>query len=276
MKRIFIPTLFLVFPFILTAQTTAKEWYTKGIELKENQKYEEALSAFKNAISKKADYDEAYYQAGWCCNELENYEDAIDFLQKFNPTSNDDRKSKSNELGFANYKLEKGTEAIDEYSKTIALFPNDALALIGLGNVYYEIEEDYDKAIEFYEKAIKADEQTSQSIYYKLGWLYNDTERYDDAVKILLKAVQYDSEDSGYREELGFAYYMKEEYEFAITQLNKAISLNETSKLGYYYKGLCFVATNKKGEAMSMYYKLKELGSDDAAELLDKINKMKV
>ena len=56
---------------------------------------------------------------------------------------------------------------------------------------------------------------------------------------------------------------------------NKAISLDDASKLGYYYKGLCFVATNRKGEAMSMYYKLKELDADGAKELMDKINKMK-
>ena len=93
--------------------------------------------------------------------------------------------------------------------------------------------------------------------------------------KILLKAIEYDSEDSGYREELGYAYYQKGEYEFALSQLNKAIILDDASKLGYYYKGLCFIATNRKGEAMSMYYKLKELDGDSATELIDKINKMK-
>ena len=277
MKRIsilYFITLF-VFPVILTAQTTAKDWYNKGIELKEKQDYEAALAAFKNAFSKKTDYSEAYYQAGWCCNELEKFEEAADLLKKYVPSTNDLKKNKFNELGFSYYKLQKGIEAIDEYNKTLELFPDNGIALRGLGNVYYEIEEDHDKALEYYEKALKANEEDSKPVYYKIAWLYNEKERYDDAIRILLKAIQYDSEDSGYREELGYAYYMKEEYEFAITQLNKAISLDENSKLGYYYKGLCFIATNKKGEAMSMYYKLKELDNDEAGELLDKINKMK-
>jgi len=56
MKRKFIfPFLLLVYPFFVSAQTTAKEWYNKGIELKGKQDYEGALSAFKNAISKKAE-----------------------------------------------------------------------------------------------------------------------------------------------------------------------------------------------------------------------------
>jgi superkiller protein 3 len=264
-----------VFPAILTAQTAAKDWFTKGMQLKEKQDYEAALIAFKNAVSKKADYGEAYYQAGWCCNELEKYEDAVDLLRKYNPSTNELKKDKFNELGLAYYKLQKGNEAMEEFHKTLELFPNNGAALRGLANIYYEIEEDHDKALEYYEKALKVNEEDSKPVYYKIAWLYNEKERYDDAIRILLKAIQYDSEDSGYREELGFAYYMKEEYEFAITQLNKAISLDENSKLGYYYKGLCFIATNKKGEAMSMYYKLKELNSDEAGELLEKINKMK-
>jgi tetratricopeptide (TPR) repeat protein len=274
-RKIFFPTVLFIFPFIISAQSTAKEWYNKGVELKSKQEYEGALTAFKNAISKKADYNEAYYQAGWCCNELEKYEDAADLLKKYMPTADADKKNKYNELGFSYYKLQKATEAIIAYKNTIELSPTNGIALRGMGNVYYEIIEDHDNAIEYYEKAIEADEEESKPVYYKLGWLYNDKERYDDAIKILLKAIEYDSEDSGYREELGFAYYQKEEYEFALTQLNKAISLDDASKLGYYYKGLCFIATNRKGEAMSMYYKLKELDSDTAGELMDKINKMK-
>lgn len=274
-RKALLPLLLFIFPIIIFSQSTAKEWYSKGIELKDKKDYEGALAAFKNAISKKTDYNEAYYQAGWCCNELENYETAVDLLKKYMPSDEKSKKNKSNELGFSYYKLQKATEAIIEYKNTIALSPNDGIALRGLGNVYYEIVEDHDNAIEYFEKAIKGDEEDSRPIYYKLGWLYNDKERYDDAIKILLKAIEYDSEDSGYREELGYAYYQKDEYEFALTQLNKAITLDDASKLGYFYKGLCFIATNRKGEAMSMYYKLKELDGDSATELIGKINKMK-
>lgn len=274
-RKIFFPILFFVFPFVLLAQSTAKEWFTKGIELKNKQDYSGALTAFKTAISKKANYNNAYYEAGWCCNGLENYKLAIDFLKNYNPSSRKDKKNKYNELGFSCYKLQNATDAIGEYNKTLELFPTNGVALRGMGNVYYEIEEDHDKAIQYFEKALEVDEEEFKPLYYKLGWLYNDKQRYDDAIKILLKAIDYDSEDSGYREELGYAYYMKEQFEFAITQLNKAISLDETSKLGYYYKGLCFIAINKKGDAMSMYYKLKDLSNDEADELLEKINGMK-
>lgn len=274
-KRIFFHALLFLFPIILSAQSTAKDWYKKGIELKEKHDYENALAAFKNAITKDARYSEAYYEAGWCSNELEKFEDAVDYLKKYSPSSNEDKRDKYNELGFSYLRIRNSKDAIDQYNQTLSLFPHNGIALRGLGNVYYEINEDHDQALSWFEKAVTVDEENSRPIYYKLGWLYNDRERYDDAIKILLKAIEYDSEDSGYREELGYAYYMREEYEFAITQLNKALSLDEKSNLGYYYKGLCFVATNKKGEAMSIYYKLREIASEEADELLNKINKMK-
>jgi len=275
MQKTISSILLFVFPFIVPAQTTAKDWYNKGIQLKDKKDYENALAAFKSAIAKNSAYSEAYYEAGWCCNELEKFEEAVDYLKKSNPASKEDKKEKYNELGFSYLKLQDSKNAIEQYNQTLSLFPDNPVALRGLGNVYYEIDENYEEAILNFEKALKIDEEGSRGIYYKLGWLYNDMERYDDAISILVKAVEYDSENSGNREELGFAYYMKEEYEFAITQLNKAISLDENSELGYYYKGLCFVATNKKGDAMSMYYKLKELDSDHKDDLLEKINKMK-
>jgi tetratricopeptide (TPR) repeat protein len=274
-KKFFFHVLLIVLPFIASTQTTAKDWYKKGVELINKQDYENALAAFKNSISKDAKYNDAYYGAGWCSTELEKFEDAVDYLNKYAPVSNETKKKKCNQLGAAYLSLQNSKDAIEQFNQTLLISPTDGIALRGIGDAYYGIEEDHDSAITYYEKAIKADEQNSKPIYYKLAWLYNDGERYDDAINMLLKAIQYDSEDSGLREELGFAYYMKEEYEFAITQLNKAISLDAESKLGYYYKGLCFVATNKKGEAMSMYYKLKELGTEEAAVLLEKINSMK-
>jgi hypothetical protein len=61
-RRIFFPILLFIFPFIVSSQSTAKEWYTKGVELKSKKDYEGGLTAFKNAILKKADYNEAYYR----------------------------------------------------------------------------------------------------------------------------------------------------------------------------------------------------------------------
>jgi hypothetical protein len=50
-KRIFFHILLFILPFFVSAQSTGKDWYKKGMELKDKHDYENALSAFKKAIS---------------------------------------------------------------------------------------------------------------------------------------------------------------------------------------------------------------------------------
>ncbi|HNP23671.1 MAG TPA: tetratricopeptide repeat protein [Panacibacter sp.] len=355
------------------AQATAKEFYDKGIKLIEDKDYENALAAFKNTLAKDAVYPDAsyragwccnelelysdaitylekarklndkeaktffelgyayenlsknddalvsykktlelypeyydaamkvgnlyygkndyqsaldyyltylksddvdnfyYYRAGWCCNDLEKYNDALNYLQQYNPEENDDKAKKYEEIAYSYYSLEKNDDAIENYKTALGYSPDHGTALRGLGNVYYDTE-DYDEAQKYFEQAISSDEENSKNCYYKLGWIYNDKEQYDDAVNILKKAVEYDPEDAGNREEIGFAYYMKENNVDALAQLKKAVELDSKSKLGYYYMGLCYLDMGKKEEAKTAYEKLKTISEEQAAKLLEKIN----
>ncbi len=377
MKRLFLfPVILLVLPFFLSAQSTAKEWYDKGMSLIKAKDSKGALSAFNNAIAIKAEYGDANYQAGWCCNELEKYQDAITYLEKakqllpdkakvyfelgyaynysentdkaitnykkslelypeyydaakalgdiyykkgdyanavpnfrkyldgekdpddsyyykmgwslsdiekyedaliylekYSPENTEDKAKKNTEIGYANFKLKKYDEAIEYYKLAIQLKEGYGTALRGLANVYYE-KNDHDNALYYFKEAVEKDEENSKSCYYKMGWIYNDKENYDDAVSVLLKSVNYDSEVAGTREELGYAYYMKDRYDDAIYQLNKAIELDPKSKLGYYYKGLCYISMKRKTDAMSIYNELKVINEEQASKLLAKINAM--
>jgi tetratricopeptide (TPR) repeat protein len=358
------------------AQTTgtAKDFYNEGVKLKNSKNYKEALTAFKNAITKKADYEDAiyeagwccnelekyaeavtylekaaklspsaakifyelgyayentkkendaivnykkalelypeyydasknigdiyykkadyktalvymeqylkaddadnyhYYKAGWCCNDLEKYKDAITYMEKYEPEDDNDKAKKFAEIGFANYKLENNDKAIEAYKNAISFKPDYGVALRGLGNVYYNNTKEYPQAIKYFELAMSKDEENSKTYYYDLGWLYNDAEKYTDAIKVLLKAIIYDAKDAGAREELGYAYFIQGDNTNALIQLNKAIELDPKAKLGYYYKGLTYLALNKKDDAREVYDKLKTVNAEQAAKLLAKIN----
>ena len=41
-RKILFPILLFIVPFIVSSQSTAKEWYSKGVELKGKKDYEEA------------------------------------------------------------------------------------------------------------------------------------------------------------------------------------------------------------------------------------------
>ncbi|MBS1731596.1 MAG: tetratricopeptide repeat protein [Bacteroidetes bacterium] len=267
-KNIFLFGLLLI--SVAAFSQTAKESYDNGITLKNDQKYEEALAAFKKTISLDASYSYAYFQSAWCCNELEKYEDALTFLDKFNPDNDDDLASKYVEIGYANYKLENEDEAINAYNEALRYHPNYGVAYRGLGNVYYDNDE-YEDAQTNFENAILYDEENSKSSYYTLGWLYNENEEYAKAESVLKKAIDYDPEDTRNYEELAYTFMKLGKYNDGITQAKKAIVLNPKSSLGYYYLGSCYMGLNQKDNAMDAYNKLKAFDEEEAETLLKEI-----
>ena len=136
---------------------------------------------------------------------------------------------------------------------------------------YYDLKQ-YSDAIKYYELAIANDEENSKFVYYKLGWLYNDAKKYNEAIEVLKKSISYDAKDGECWVESGYAYYMNNNYTDAEYQFNEAIKLLPTSKLAYYYNGLCYIAQNKKADAVKMYDKLKPINEEQADKLLKKIN----
>lgn len=234
--------------------------------------YEHATEYYKKYIDGNKDVENIYYyRIGWSYNDIGKYEEAANYLEKYEPEADEDKAKKWAELGYAHYKSDEYEIAILDYSTALDSKPDYGTAMRGIADCYYD-KEDYDNALKYYLQAVETDEENSRSCYYHIGWIYNDKENYEDAINVLQKAVEYDDKDAGTREELGYAYYMTDKYDDALTQLNKAIELDENSKLGYYYKGLCYVALNDKETAKQIYEKLKTIDEAQAEKLLKKIN----
>ncbi len=267
-KNIFLYVLLLITTAALAQP--AKESYDKGISLKNGDQYEDALAAFRKTISLDANYTNAYYQAGWCCNELEKYEDALGYLNKFNPGNNDDIASKYVEIGYAYFNLENDDDAIKAYTTALDYHPYFGNAYRGLANVYLNSME-YENALENLELAIKYDEENSKQLYYKLGSFYNDMEKYDKAENILQKAVVYDPQSEESLIALGYTYFKLSKFNDGILQTNKAIFINPKSRLGYHYLANCYMGLNQKEKAMQAYNKLKAFDEDEAAILLEEM-----
>ena len=83
-KNIFSLLLCTVFISAAIAQPakSATDSYDEGMKLLDSKQYKEALAAFKSAATKKPDYADALYEAGWCSNELEQYSNSVTYLEK--------------------------------------------------------------------------------------------------------------------------------------------------------------------------------------------------
>jgi superkiller protein 3 len=99
----------------------------------------------------------------------------------------------------------------------------------------YNNKGDYDKAIEYYNKAIELNPDYAVA-YYNLGNVYNNKGDYGKAIEYYNKAIEYynkaielnpDSVDA--YNNLGIAYNIKSDDDKAIEYYNKAIELNPGS-----------------------------------------------
>lgn len=266
---------FLAFVSVLpaTAQSgkTATEYYSDGLKLHTDEKYEEALTAFKNAIAKNPNYKEALYKAGWTCNELEEYEDALIYLQKARLLWSDEPKIPL-EMGYASYQLENADMAISYYREALRLDPESTTATNGLGNVYRVLKKDQNDAIYNYAKTLRKDPRNISANYWT-GWCLNDLRKYREAIPYLKKVLEVDSKYVSAYTELGYSDYALKDYDAALDDFKKAFAIKKTG-LTLYYTGLCFIGKKDKTSAMKLLDELKKMDSRFASDLQVAIDKM--
>ncbi|HUI69912.1 MAG TPA: tetratricopeptide repeat protein [Spirochaetia bacterium] len=64
------------------APTSALDWYNAGYSASDQHNYQEAVTDFKNAISLRSDYAEAYNMLGFCTRKLGNVNEAFAYYEK--------------------------------------------------------------------------------------------------------------------------------------------------------------------------------------------------
>lgn len=377
MKKILLMAVAAAYSLNMMAQTTAKEWYEKGMTLKKEKKYNDALNAFKKAISLNANYGEAYFQLGWCHNELGQYAEALDAYrkeEKLNPADpahsyfemgfayksmNNDQEavvfySKAiqidpdysaaykhrgycyyrlkdfekaledfnkhedlewaeiedpdfwydkgwvendlgkyqdainslkrailldknfgeaySELGYSNYKLRQNDEALTNYRLALALNPKDHLSLIGMADVFFDNIDNHDSAMFYYEKAVQVN-QKIKSVYYRLGWCYNEKEKYREAVDALKKAIELDKDYYIAMTELGYSYYKLNQCTDALSYLEKVKAAWPKHELSRYYAGFCYHLKNDQASLRKMIDELRTINTDQGKKYAETLMK---
>jgi len=172
---------------------------------------------------------------------------------------------------------------------------NEAKILFKKGEKFYS-SGDYDKAIEYFTRAIEIEPNNSEFYYWRakayyekgkqfdlkydggniivtafirfLRWLYKNR-NFNKAIEDLTKAISYKSYDEDYYEQRGEIYYVIGKYDEAIYDFRMAISLKSVENYTYPSRSflylLCGRAYLKKGdyeEAISSFTKAINLFPD--------------
>ncbi len=257
----------------LLAQETPQELYNRAMEFKKNDNCAQALILLEKATALKPDFGEAWLESGWCQNELNNHQAAIEKLEKAKGLMSNNYRI-NYELGHAYFFLDSIAFCQKYLKESIRLKPDYQLSYVGLGDLYKDKVNNTAEALAWYLKAYNID-TTHKKTNYWIGWCYNDLEKYEKAIPYLEKIVATDPVNVLAVTELGFSLYSIGKYDEATDVLKTILNLQPKPELAVYYIGLCNVRKGNKAEAVNRYNELVILNSKYAAALLSEIKKLK-
>jgi len=175
--------------------------------------------------------------------------------------------------------------AIEKFTFTSLIAPRTPDAYIQMAHIYLA-QEDFERAINFYEHAIEYNRKDIISrnnlagIYFKqqnlektisvsldilkidnkhydsilrLAWCYDQLADYPQAIKWYIRAIQLNPKDQKLLVNLGINYYRQAEYAAAIDQFKSALKLDSSSVHLYNYLGESFRQTQRFEDMIRCY-----------------------
>lgn len=170
------------------------------------------------------------------------------------PSSQDLNQSEAhNKLGVSYLQNGQLNEAFVDFQKALKFNPQNKESLHYLGYISAEFEK-YDEAISYYERAIAIDPDYSDA-QNMLGVTYARLEKWNEAArnfKAALSNPTYSTPERAYSN-LGYAYYMMEDYGKAEEALKEALIRNPVLLNAMYILGLVYTKTGQDNMAIEEF-----------------------
>jgi tetratricopeptide (TPR) repeat protein len=284
---------FLLFFLLLSGLVTAQREQAaaldkQGYELANQERYQEAIEKYTQAIKLLSDYAELYYNRAWCYEKLKMYDKAIADLEKaiqydkndsdahlmlgyllYNKGDKetsithfgrvwDERKNSHNPFfreADSLHRDKKFDEALVLYKKcldfNIALFYSNHRT----GMVYYE-KALYDQAIPYFDKATKFTEEKEVHLaHLMLGNALFKVKDYYYAINAFNAYIKTGPDNEQAYLSRGVARMKMYEYNYkteALKDINKALELNPKSSNAIFWKASFFIQTQRFKEGLTL------------------------
>ncbi len=131
-----------------------------------------------------------------------------------------------------------------------------------VGNAYFELEK-YDKAVEYYDRALELDPSINQAVF-NLARTKIETKDYRRALKLLNSLRESDPENIMVLEMVGYTYYRMEAFADAVAVYLQILDINPYNKKALYNISVLEVEQGHTSAARMYLEKLQQL--EDKAE----------
>ena len=250
--------------------------FNAGIGLLKANRFEEAIVYFDNALKINRTNIHAQYNKGMCLLNLEKYEEAMKIfclLIQMNPKDYESQYYK----GICQIKIGKYSDALQTLNKLISINPKYFQAYLqrGIANVNLKA---YGSAVGDFVTFDKNNQGHKEyDFYYYRALCLINSNKIEDAINDLNKAIAINPKKGNSHFKLGFCYLkrkIKEDFtktlEKAIKEFNLAIQFDDKNIEAYYNKAIALASLKKIPEAIQSYEKIMELSPKDAESLFNK------
>lgn len=248
--------------------------YDYAFKLHKENKLSDAISAYRAVINTNPTNVDAYVNLAICYAAENDYKNAQSILNtaksKF-PANNlvlktlqdvqKDTVSSALADASSSYENKDYKKALSQY---LAVAPANADSLLGAAACYQALE-NFDKAIEYYQKAEKVAPNNAEIPYY-IGYLYSEQQKWLEAESYLKKALKLNPQSEAKNllpyvlqnyslaalgEAIGL--YEKNNFESALTKFNEVLKKEANNAYAYYYRGLIYDEQKKPQLAINDY-----------------------
>lgn len=161
------------------------------------------------------------------------------------------------EIGNSYFDQENYPKAIEYYQKAINIDPNQSTPYNNIGAAYSRMD-NYDKAFEYYKKALAIDpnDPVRQN---NMGDIYYNRGDYDNAIEHYKKAVTVDNKYINGYKNLGHSYLQKDDYDQAIYYFERALDIDPNEDQAYNGIGNVYYRQGNYEKSIEYYEKAIEL-----------------
>ena len=186
---------------ILLRPSDADTYYNMGITLNHQGKIDETICAYNKAISLNPDFVRAYNNLGLALQVKGMLNEAIKACKKAISLKPDYAEAYNN-LGMFLQDQGKLEEALKAYKKAISLKPDYTESLCNIGNIFKD-QVRLEEALEIYHKALLL-KSNDADIYYNLANILHDLGRLDEAEINFRQAILLKPNYAEAHQNLGF------------------------------------------------------------------------